>query len=116
MLDIRRLRAEPDAVKAAAARRGEDPGLLDEVIALDERRRAAGRRADELRAEVSRTFEVKFVTPSCVSLFDEDNPERHSPVIVVPGEQTSNSCHATAGLDRAIQALAGYVVEESQRV
>lgn len=54
MLDIRRLRAEPDAVKAAAARRGEDPGLLDEVIALDERQRAAGRRADELRAEVKR--------------------------------------------------------------
>ena len=42
------------AVKAAAARRGEDPGLLDEVIALDERQRAAGRRADELRAEVKR--------------------------------------------------------------
>ena len=41
-------------MKAAAARRGEDPGLLDEVIALDERRRAAGRRADELRAEVKR--------------------------------------------------------------
>lgn len=54
MLDIRRLRAEPEAVKAAAARRGEDPGLLDEVIALDERQRAAGRRADELRAEVKR--------------------------------------------------------------
>ena len=54
MLDIRRLRAEPEAVKAAAARRGEDPGLLDEVIALDQRQRVAGRRADELRAEVKR--------------------------------------------------------------
>ena len=54
MLDIRQLRAEPEAVKAAAARRGEDPGLLDEVIALDQRQRAAGRRADELRAEVKR--------------------------------------------------------------
>ena len=54
MLDIRQLRAEPEAVKAAAARRGEDPALLDEVIALDERQRVAGRRADELRAEVKR--------------------------------------------------------------
>lgn len=54
MLDIRQLRAEPEAVKAAAARRREDPALLDEVIALDERQRAAGRRADELRAEVKR--------------------------------------------------------------
>lgn len=54
VLDIQRLRAEPEAVKATAARWGEDPGLLDEVIALDERQRAAGRRADELRAEVKR--------------------------------------------------------------
>lgn len=54
MLDIRQLRAEPEAVKATAARRGEDPALLDEVIALDARQRAAGRRADELRAEVKR--------------------------------------------------------------
>ena len=54
MLDIRQLRADPDAVKAAAGRRGEDPGLLDEVIALDEQQRAAARQADELRAEVKR--------------------------------------------------------------
>ena len=54
MLDIRQLRADPGAVKAAAGRRGEDPGLLDEVIALDEQQRAATRQADELRAEVKR--------------------------------------------------------------
>ena len=54
MLDIRQLRADPDAVKAAAGRRGEDPGLLDEVIALDEQQRAAARQADELRAEIKR--------------------------------------------------------------
>lgn len=54
VLDIRQLRAEPDAVKAATARRGENPALLDEVVALDERQRAASRRADELRAEVKR--------------------------------------------------------------
>lgn len=54
MLDIRQLRADPDAVKAAAGRRGEDPGLLDEVIALDEQQRAATQQADELRAEVKR--------------------------------------------------------------
>ena len=54
MLDIRQLRADPEAVKAAAGRRGEDPGLLDEVISLDEQQRAATRQADELRAEVKR--------------------------------------------------------------
>ena len=41
-------------MKAAAGRRGEDPGLLDEVISLDEQQRAATRQADELRAEVKR--------------------------------------------------------------
>ena len=41
-------------MKAAAGRRGEDPGLLDEVIALDEQQRAATQQADELRAEVKR--------------------------------------------------------------
>ncbi len=54
MLDIRQLRADPDGVKAALARRGEDPSPLDEVIELDERQRAASRRADELRAGVNR--------------------------------------------------------------
>jgi len=41
MLDLRRIRSEPDAVRAALARRG-DPNLeaaLDRVIALDARRR-----------------------------------------------------------------------------
>ena len=54
MLDLRRLRAEPDAVKAAVARRGEPTAPLDEVIAYDERRRAVVSEADELRGEVKR--------------------------------------------------------------
>ena len=54
MLDIRHLRADPDAVKAAVARRGEPTQPLDEVLAHDERHRAVSREADELRAEVKR--------------------------------------------------------------
>ncbi len=54
MLDVRQLRADPDAVKAALARRGEPTQPLDEVLAHDERLRAAGREADDLRAEVKR--------------------------------------------------------------
>jgi seryl-tRNA synthetase len=50
MLDIRLIRAEPERVRAALARRGAD-GLLDEVIALDERRRALQTQVDELRAQ-----------------------------------------------------------------
>src|SRR6516162_232468 len=52
MLDVRRFRNEPDVVRAALARRGEDLSQVDRVIALDAevRRRAAER--DELRARI----------------------------------------------------------------
>ena len=53
MLDIRLLRSEPDVVKAAVARR-ETEGLedaVDEILALDERRRAALREVNELKAQ-----------------------------------------------------------------
>lgn len=49
MLDIRRIRSEPDAVRAALARRGIDTADIDRVLELDVRsRRVAGER-DELR-------------------------------------------------------------------
>jgi seryl-tRNA synthetase len=54
VLDIRRIRAEPDAVKEALARRG-DPLLADEidrVLALDARQRELAAQRDDLRARV----------------------------------------------------------------
>ena len=54
MLDLRQLRAEPDTIKAAVARRGEPTAPLDQVLVHDERRRAVVSEADELRAEVKR--------------------------------------------------------------
>lgn len=53
MLDLRLLRDDPEAVKAALARRGAGREI-DEILALDARRRAAQARADELRAEQRR--------------------------------------------------------------
>ena len=50
MLDIRVIRSDTERVRAALARR-EAAGLLDEVLALDERRRALQTEVDELRAE-----------------------------------------------------------------
>ncbi|HET6171518.1 MAG TPA: serine--tRNA ligase [Gaiellales bacterium] len=50
MLDIRLIRSETDRVRSALARRQAD-GLLDEVLALDERRRALQTQVDELRAQ-----------------------------------------------------------------
>jgi seryl-tRNA synthetase len=50
MLDLRLIRRDPDAVRAALARRG-DTSRLDEVLDLDEDWRAATAAAEQLRAE-----------------------------------------------------------------
>ena len=52
MLDLRRIREDPDGVKAALARRG--PGVadaVDDVLALDGERRSAITRSEALRSE-----------------------------------------------------------------
>jgi seryl-tRNA synthetase len=52
VLDLRRIRSDPDAVRAALARRGPDVGArVDQLLALDEERRAAIAAAERLRAE-----------------------------------------------------------------
>lgn len=51
MIDLALLRTEPDVVRAAQVSRGEDPGLVDEVLAADERRRAALVDFEAARAE-----------------------------------------------------------------
>ncbi len=49
MLDVRRLRNEPDEVRAQLARKGVDPAEVDRVIELDVARRAVGDRRDKVR-------------------------------------------------------------------
>ena len=52
MLDIRRLRAEPEAVKSELARRGPDlPALIDRVLSSDATRRNALGVVNDLKAE-----------------------------------------------------------------
>ncbi|KXB51926.1 serine--tRNA ligase [Corynebacterium phoceense] len=51
MIDLKFLRENPDVVRASQVTRGEDPSLVDALIAADERRRAAIVAADELRSE-----------------------------------------------------------------
>ncbi|MGY6500010.1 MAG: serine--tRNA ligase [Acidimicrobiales bacterium] len=53
MLDIRLIRSDPDTVKAALARRGEDLSSIDALLDLDEVRRAKTGERDELRAQVN---------------------------------------------------------------
>ncbi len=51
MLDLKLIRDDPEAVRASQRARLEDPGLVDEVLAADERRRAAIVGYERARAE-----------------------------------------------------------------
>lgn len=52
MLDLRRIRREPEAVKAALARRGTDTSEIDRVLALDARNRELVSELDSVRNKV----------------------------------------------------------------
>jgi len=51
VIDLKRLREDPDAVRRSQRARGEDPGLVDVLLDADAARRAAVSAADNLRAE-----------------------------------------------------------------
>lgn len=57
MLDKALIRERPDDVRRTLRRRGLDAGAVDEVLALDERRRAAVTEIDALKAERNRLSE-----------------------------------------------------------
>lgn len=51
MIDLRELRDDPDRFRASQRARGEEPALVDQVLAADERRRSSALRFDTLRSE-----------------------------------------------------------------
>jgi seryl-tRNA synthetase len=51
VIDLRLLREDPELVRASQRARGDDPGLVDLVLAADSRRRAALTEFEQLRAE-----------------------------------------------------------------
>lgn len=51
MIDLQLLRQNPDVVRASQRSRGDDEGLVDQVLDLDTRRRAAQTEFEQLRAE-----------------------------------------------------------------
>jgi seryl-tRNA synthetase len=51
VIDLKLLRENPDAIRQSQTSRGEDPGLVDTLLAADTARRSAISRADSLRAE-----------------------------------------------------------------
>lgn len=50
MLDIRLIREQPDLVRSGIRRRGDDPMQVDQILAVDERRRALLKDAETLKA------------------------------------------------------------------
>ena len=51
MIDIKLLREDPDRVRASQRARGENDGIVDEILAADERRRSSLTEFERLRAE-----------------------------------------------------------------
>jgi len=51
VIDLRRLRDDPEPVRRSQLARGDDPALVDALLAADERRRAAVAGTDRLRTE-----------------------------------------------------------------
>jgi seryl-tRNA synthetase len=65
MLDLRRIRREPDAVRAALARRGDaDPATIDALLAADERWRELTTQLETLQAEQNETTRALRGAPS----------------------------------------------------
>ena len=69
MLDIHLIRRDPDAARAALARRGAGAvAALDRVLGLDEQWRVATTALEQLRAETRATVSAA-VEPTSVSLW-----------------------------------------------
>jgi seryl-tRNA synthetase len=68
VIDLKQLRDDPEPARASQRARGEDPALVDALLAADEARRTTVSRADSLRAE------QKSVSASVRSASAEDRP------------------------------------------
>ncbi|UXR69612.1 MULTISPECIES: serine--tRNA ligase [unclassified Staphylococcus] len=58
MLDIKLFRNEPEMVKEKIQLRGDDPAVVDEVLALDQKRRELIQQTEELKAERNKASEL----------------------------------------------------------
>ncbi len=103
MLDIRRIREEPDQVRASLAVRG-DPGLdgtIDRILELDEARRRLVGEVDGMRARRNE------VSPSVAALKREGRHEEAEAVILemrTLGDQLAERESALGALDAELEA------------
>jgi len=106
VIDLRRLRDDPDRVRASQRARGESPALVDTALAADERRRSAVARFESQRAE-QKTLGKQVATAQGderASLLDKAQT-LSAEVKAAEADQTE----AGAELDRVLGGLANVV-------
>jgi seryl-tRNA synthetase len=106
MLDVRAIRADPDAVKAGLARRGDDVSAVDEIHALDTELRQLTARRDQLRAE------IRTVSNEVGKLFREQRQDQATEL----QEQSRLLGAEEKELDARADALAADIRERLLRV
>jgi seryl-tRNA synthetase len=90
VIDLKLLRDDPDAVRRSQLSRGEDPGLVDALLAADTARRAAISKADSLRAEQkAASKKVGSASPDERSALLEHAKELAAQVKSAEAEQTA---------------------------
>jgi seryl-tRNA synthetase len=97
VIDLKALRDDPDAVRASQRARGDDPALVDALLAADEARRAVVTRADTLRGE------QKAVSQSVRSATPEERPAVLERAKVLAG-QVKDAEAEQADADAALRA------------
>ncbi|MDT7549145.1 MAG: seryl-tRNA synthetase [Actinomycetota bacterium] len=106
MIDLKLLRDDPDRVRASQKARGDDPSLVDALLAADEERRGVVSRADTLRGE------QKAVSQSVRSASPEERPavlERAKALAAEVKEAEAAQGDADAGLRDAHLAVPNVV-------
>src|SRR3954451_1148446 len=102
VIDLKILRDDPERVRESQRARGEDPALVDALLAADETRRTAVSRADTLRAE------QKSVSASVRSASPDDRPrvlEQAKALAAQVKEAEAAQAEAEAGLMAAQLAV-----------
>jgi seryl-tRNA synthetase len=108
VIDLKLLRDDPERVRDSQRARGEDPALVDALLAADEARRAAVSRADDLRAE------QKTVSASVRGASPEERPavlERAKSLAAQVKEAEAAQADADAALKAAQLAVPNVVLD-----
>ena len=102
MLDLRRIRSEPDVVRAGLARRGTDLSLLDRVLEADARARALAGERDELR---NRAKSLSKEIGQLLKQGDRDAAEARKAEASALGDQAHDRGEAADAADAEVREL-----------